>query len=218
MHRGIPGLPPVRLRGLAWGALSPSGSWWARPGREAFRRRVEAELARGGRAPPGRRTTTNGIGMGMAAPTNLPPSAPREQQRKVSCGRCHRREHFYCQLFSEPGAGSEPGPGFPTRAVAPVVDSEGPHWIVNGQKVWTSRPAAEKPSGRSWSHGTDPTVPKHQGPGTLLSSCDMTGSRGRRSGPLTADHRRKPSSNEVFPHRCPGARPPTASARRVGGW
>ncbi|MDH8649975.1 acyl-CoA dehydrogenase family protein, partial [Klebsiella pneumoniae] len=64
-------------------------------------------------------------------------------------------EHVWCQLFSEPSAGSDVA-GLRTRA-----EKKGDDWIINGQKVWTT--------GAHFSdYGivitrTDPTQPKHKG-------------------------------------------------------
>ena len=139
--------------GLAW-VHFPNGSGGLDLPR-GFQSLVEEELAAAG-APPGG-GPHNGIGMGMAAPTIAAVGTP-EQQRKF-LRPLFTGEHFYCQLFSEPGAGSDLA-GVATRAVR-GVDSEGPHWIVNGQKVWTS--SAQKAQRAILVARTDPTVPKHQG-------------------------------------------------------
>ena len=128
-----------------------------------FQSQVEAELAAAG-APPGG-GPHNGIGMGMAAPT-IAAFGTAEQQRKF-LRPLFTGEHFYCQLFSEPGAGSDLA-GVSTRAVRDVDQS--PDWIVNGQKVWTS--SAQKAQRAILVARTDPTVPKHQG--LTYFVCDMT--------------------------------------------
>ena len=72
----------------------------------------------------------NPIGHGMAAPTVLEHGSPelaRELLRPLAT-----TEHIWCQLFSEPGAGSDLA-GLATSAVL-----DGDDWVVNGQKVWTS--------------------------------------------------------------------------------
>ncbi|MFZ4604024.1 MAG: acyl-CoA dehydrogenase, partial [Caulobacterales bacterium] len=78
-----------------------------------------------------------------------------EEQRLQWLSRTHSGEILWCQLFSEPGAGSDLA-AVRTRAVR-----QGDKWIVNGQKVWTS-------AGRMADFGillarTDPDLPKHQG-------------------------------------------------------
>jgi alkylation response protein AidB-like acyl-CoA dehydrogenase len=144
--------------GLAW-VHFPRGSGGLDMPR-GFQARVEAELAAVG-APPGG-GGRNGIGMGMAAPT-IAAFGTTEQQRKF-LPPLFIGDHIYCQLFSEPGAGSDLA-GVATRAVREDGD-----WIVNGQKVWTS--GAQNAQMAILVARTDPTVPKHQGLTYFL--CDMT--------------------------------------------
>lgn len=110
--------------------------------------RVLAEMGRrGALGPPA------GLGMLLAAPT-IATHGTQEQidlyVRDIVTG-----QKAWCQLFSEPGAGSDLA-GLSTKA----VEQDG-EYIVNGQKVWTS-------GGQTADLGmllarTDPTVPKHQG-------------------------------------------------------
>jgi alkylation response protein AidB-like acyl-CoA dehydrogenase len=71
-----------------------------------------------------------GIGLGMCIPTVIAFHAPDKIKRYV--GPALRGEEIWCQLFSEPSAGSDVA-GLKTRAV-----KDGDDWIINGQKVWTS--------------------------------------------------------------------------------
>ncbi|OBI94660.1 acyl-CoA dehydrogenase [Mycobacterium alsense] len=121
---------------------------------------VNARLAAAG-APIGG-TLKNYIGMGMAAPT-IAAFGTDEQKRKF-LRPLFTGEQIYCQLFSEPGAGSDLA-GVATRAVR-----DGDEWIVNGQKVWTSQ--AQHAQMAILVARTDPAVPKHQGLTYFL--CDMT--------------------------------------------
>ena len=121
---------------------------------------VDEEFAAAG--APGNRPERNTIGLGMAAPTILAYGRPEQQQswlRPLWTG-----EQIWCQLFSEPGAGSDLA-GLATRA---VPDGDG--WVVSGQKVWTS--SAHLASRALLVARTDPDVPKHQG--LTYFAADMT--------------------------------------------
>jgi alkylation response protein AidB-like acyl-CoA dehydrogenase len=144
--------------GLAWVHL-PVGFGGLDLPRKA-QERVDAQLAGAG-APVGG-TPKNYIGMGMAAPT-IAAFGTDEQKRKF-LRPLFTGEQIYCQLFSEPGAGSDLA-GVSTRAVR-----DGDEWIVNGQKVWTSQ--AQHAQMAILVARTDPTVPKHFGLTYFL--CDMT--------------------------------------------
>lgn len=95
----------------------------------------------------------NPIGHGMAAPTVLEhgrPELARELLRPLAT-----TEHVWCQLFSEPGAGSDLA-GLATSAVP-----DGDDWVVTGQKVWTS--LAHLSRYALLLARTDPDQPKHRG-------------------------------------------------------
>ena len=109
---------------------------------------VSARIAeRGALGPPA------GLGMSLAAPTIATHGTPEQIEelvRPIVTG-----QRAWCQLFSEPGAGSDLA-GLGTRAVR-----DGDEWVVNGQKVWTS-------GGQIADMGmlvarTNPEAPKHQG-------------------------------------------------------
>ncbi|OAA27389.1 acyl-CoA dehydrogenase [Frankia sp. EI5c] len=113
--------------------------------REAFV--VAEEIARAGTWGP------IGAGPPLAAPALITFGTP--EQRAHYLPRIRSAEHIWCQLFSEPGAGSDLA-GLSTRAVR-----DGDHWRVSGQKVWTT-------NGHHADVGyllarTDPDAPKHAG-------------------------------------------------------
>ncbi len=111
---------------------------------------VERRLRRAG-APD--QSIRNVIGYGMAAPTVL--THGTEDQRRRWLRPLFTCEDVWCQLFSEPGAGSDVA-GLATRA-----ERDGEEWVVNGQKVWTTLAHTAR-----WGlllARTDPDVPKHRG-------------------------------------------------------
>ena len=93
------------------------------------------------------------IGLGMGAPTIAAHAQPALRDRLLR--PLFTGEEVWCQLFSEPGAGSDLA-GVSTSAVR--VDGG---WVVNGQKVWTSY--AHVADWGMLLTRTDPDVPKHKG-------------------------------------------------------
>ena len=106
-----------------------------------------------GRAGAPNAAIRNVIGYGMGAPTIVTHGSEAQKQRYLR--PLFTGEEVWCQLFSEPGAGSDVA-GLATKAVL-----DGEEWIVNGQKVWTTLAHLSR-----WGMlvaRTDPEAPKHKG-------------------------------------------------------
>jgi alkylation response protein AidB-like acyl-CoA dehydrogenase len=126
----------------------------------------------------------NPIGIGMGAPTVL--THGTDWMKKNLLRRIFTAEDIWCQLFSEPGAGSDVA-GLATRAVR-----DGDHWIVNGQKVWTSLAHVSK-----WGMllaRSDPDAPKHAGMSYFLLDLESPGVEVRPLHQITGEA----EFNEVF--------------------
>lgn len=148
-----------------WAPDLPVHEWWARLadarlthpmlptpwGRDWSR----AETSRLARAMVQRRALgpPSGLGMMLAAPTLIAHASGALRRRLLP--DILNGQQGWCQLFSEPGAGSDLA-GLQCRA-----EREGDEWVVTGQKVWTSL-------GQWADYGiliarTDPDAPKHRG-------------------------------------------------------
>lgn len=136
-------------RGLAW-AWHPEGFGGLGLSRR-HQTRINQRLVEAGASIANRRTNLLGIAMGAGV---LDTHATEEQKRRW-LRPMFTNEEIWCQLFSEPGAGSDVA-GLATRAA-----KDGDEWVVNGQKVWTTLAHLAK-----WGMvvaRTDPEAPKHQG-------------------------------------------------------
>ena len=122
---------------------------WGGQGLTQAEERAFAEAAAGYTLP----TYVFSIGLGMTGPTIVDRGTDAQRERFVR--PLLRGEEIWCQLFSEPGAGSDVA-SLQTRA-----ERDGDHWIVNGQKVWTS--VAHHADWGLLLARTDVEVPKHKG-------------------------------------------------------
>jgi alkylation response protein AidB-like acyl-CoA dehydrogenase len=133
------------------------GGWGATAMQQAI---VQDEMARI-QAPP----AINGLGIGFIGPTIIVHGTPAQKERYLK--KILTAEEIWCQLYSEPNAGSDLA-GLKTRA-----EDAGDHFVVNGQKIWTSSgPIAD------WGillARSDPKVAKHKGISCFLLNMRQPG-------------------------------------------
>ena len=126
----------------------------------------------------------NPIGHGMGAPTIVTHGSDAQKRRYLR--PLFTGEEMWCQMFSEPGAGSDVA-GLATAAVR-----DGDEWVVNGQKVWTTLAHLSR-FGMLLAR-TDPSLPKHQGLTYFVVDMEAEGVDVRPLRQMTGDA----EFNEVF--------------------
>ena len=158
LEQNVPSSPPRTLEerkvwhrklyeggflGMGW--PKEYGGQGARPMEQAI---VADEMARAAAPAP-----TNGLGLGIVGPTIVVHG--NEWQKKRFLQKILTAEEMWCQLYSEPNSGSD------LASLKTSAEDKGDHFMVNGQKIWTS-------GGKVADWGlllarTDPKVPKHKG-------------------------------------------------------
>jgi alkylation response protein AidB-like acyl-CoA dehydrogenase len=140
---------------------------------------IDDELRAAGVSRP-----SNMIGIGWAGPTILHGGTEAQKERYLL--PLLAGEEIWCQLFSEPGSGSDLA-SLSTRAVR-----DGDEWVVTGQKIWTS--LAQHSAFGILIARTEPDAPKHEGISYFICPMDAPGIEIRPIIEMTGAH----TFNEVF--------------------
>jgi alkylation response protein AidB-like acyl-CoA dehydrogenase len=163
-----------------WAGVAAGGfvvpTWAPEHGGLGVSRNVGAAIARvlGRYRMP---TFRNPVGIDLVGPALLRWGTPEQQERYLRPIAMY--QEIWCQLFSEPGAGSDLA-GLATRAVR-----DGDTWVLRGQKVWTS--LGEIASFGLLLARSDPEVPKHRGITAFLIPMDLPGVTVRPVRQITGD-------------------------------
>ena len=150
----------ARLADSGWAVPTWPSEWLGRDLPREFAGIVTEELrAAGAVGPPA------GLGMLLAGPTIL--THGNDEQKARYLRPIVSGEEGWCQLFSEPGAGSD------LASLQTKAERDGEEWLINGQKVWTS-------GGQVADLGmllarTDPDAPKHTGISYFAVPMDQPG-------------------------------------------
>ncbi len=177
-------LADARLAGITW------PSEYGGRGLPARYQRIFDQEARAFQVPP----RSLEIGLGMCGPTVLVHGS--EEQKRALVPSLLRGEHVWCELFSEPGAGSD------LSSVQTRARRDGDEFVVDGQKVWTS--GAQHSDYAACLTRTDPNRPKREGITMLLVDMHAPGITVRPLRQLTGESH----FNEVF---LDGVRVPVAN-------
>jgi alkylation response protein AidB-like acyl-CoA dehydrogenase len=159
------------------GPVEDGGLGYPRNYAQAF-----ARLERQYERPAGHET--HSVTTRLIAPTIKRWGTPEQQEKFVPMFLAARE--LCCQLFSEPGAGSD------LASLACRAVRDGDEWVVNGQKVWSS--GAQFSEWGELIARTDPDVPKHRGMTAFIIPMDLPGVEVRPIGQMSGGS----SFNEVF--------------------
>jgi alkylation response protein AidB-like acyl-CoA dehydrogenase len=164
------GDPPYTTeQGRAWQRVLAEGGWGAPHWPNEYGGRgygpVESAIWAEEKARIGANIVFNMVGFGMAGPTLIAHGTEEQKRRHIRA--MLYGDEIWCQLFSEPGAGSDLA-SLTTRAVR-----DGDEWIINGQKVWSSQ-ADEADFGILLAR-FDPDLPKHDGLVYLIADMHAPG-------------------------------------------
>ncbi len=167
------------LADSGWAAPSWPRRWHGKGLPPALAAAAQEELAAAGAPGP-----PAGLGIMLAGPTIIDHGT--EEQKRRFLRPLLTGEHAWCQLFSEPGAGSD------LASLATRARRDGEEFIVDGQKVWTS--LAQVADYGMLLARTDPSAPKHHGISYFALGMGQPGVEVRPLRQMTGDS----LFNEVF--------------------